>query len=50
MLRCIRLGLDEKMLRRLSVGDIYDMLTEEANDHEEYPKKATQEDMDAFFR
>jgi hypothetical protein len=28
---------------------VYDMLTEEANDREEYPYEATQADIDSFF-
>ena len=32
-----------------TIGMIFDMLTEQANDHEEYAIVATQEDIDAFF-
>ena len=37
------------MLGHLTVGDVYDMCTERANDREKYPIKATQEDIEAFF-
>ena len=49
MLRCAELGLSDEALRTMTMGMVYDMLTEEANDREEYPIKATQEDIDAFF-
>ena len=32
-----------------TIGMIFDMLTEQANDQEEYAIVATQEDIDAFF-
>lgn len=49
MLRCVELGLHTDMLKILSIGDIYDMYTEKMNDQEEYPLKATQEDINNFF-
>lgn len=49
MLRCCELGIHGEDLDAYSVGMIYDMYTEKANDQENYPYKATQEDMDAFF-
>lgn len=49
MLRCVELGLNKDMLQILSIGDIYDMYTEKMNDQEEYPLKATQEDINNFF-
>lgn len=49
MLRCAELGLSDEALRNMTVGMIYDMYTEKANDREEYPIKATQEDIYAFF-
>lgn len=49
MLRCVQLGLSLEMLEVITMGDVYDMLTEQANDQEEYPIKATQEDISAFF-
>ena len=49
MLRCAELNLSEEMLRGMSMGMVYDMLIEKGNDKEEYPYKATQEDIYAFF-
>lgn len=49
MLRCAELHLSDDMLSTMTMGMVYDMLTEKANDKEEYPFKATQEDIDAFF-
>lgn len=33
----------------MTMGMVFDMLTEEANDREEYPFRATQEDINSFF-
>lgn len=49
MLRCAQLGLSDEALADMTVGMIYDMLIEQANDREEYPYKATQADIEAFF-
>lgn len=49
MLRCAELGLTDEALSGMSMGMVYDMLTEQANDREEYPIKATQEDIYAYF-
>jgi hypothetical protein len=50
MLRCSELGIiSEQDLNQFSIGMIYDMYTEKANDEEKYPYKATQEDIDAFM-
>ncbi len=49
MLRCAELGLSDDALRQMSMGMVYDMLIEKGNDQEEYPIKATQEDIEAFF-
>ena len=49
MLRCAELHLTDDMMSTMSMGMVYDMLIERANDNEEYPYKATQEDIDAFF-
>lgn len=49
MLRCVEFGLSKEMLLELSVGDVYDMCIEKANDFEEYPTKGTQEDISQFF-
>lgn len=49
MLRCARLGLSVEALHNMTMGMVYDMLIEEGNDREEYPFKATQEDIKSFF-
>lgn len=49
MLRCASLGLSDEALNGMTVGMVYDMLIEQANDREEYPIKATQDDIYAFF-
>ena len=49
MLRCAELNLSDEALSGMTVGMVYDMLTEKMNDREEYPYKATQEDIDTFF-
>ena len=48
MLRCAQLGLDDEALAGMTMGMVYDLLTEQGNDREEYPVLATQEDFDAF--
>jgi len=49
MLRCAELGLSDEALSNMTMGMVYDMLIEKANDREEYPIKATQADIEAFF-
>lgn len=49
MLRCAHFGLSDEALANMTMGMVYDMLTEEANDREEYPYEATQADIDSFF-
>lgn len=49
MLRCAELGLSDEALSGMTMGMVYDMLIERANDQEKYPFKATQEDIDRFF-
>lgn len=49
MLRCAELGLSDEALSSMSMGMVYDMLIEKANDAENYPVKATQEDIYRFF-
>lgn len=49
MLRCAELSLSDCALSGMTMGMVYDMLTERENDREEYPYRATQEDIDAFF-
>ena len=48
MLRAYQLGLTLDEMEKMSVGDVFDMMTESMNDQEEYDYKATQEDFDAF--
>lgn len=49
MLRCSELGLvSDEVLSSYTMGMVYDMLTEKANDHEKYPVLGTQEDYDNF--
>lgn len=48
MLRCAELGLSRDDLADMTMGMVYDMLIERANDHEQYSIRATQEDFDRF--
>lgn len=48
MLRCAELGLRRDDLADMTMGMVYDMLIERANDHEHYSIRATQEDFDRF--
>lgn len=49
MLRCAELRLSRDDLDDMTIGMVYDMYTEKANDSEKYPYKATQDDIYAFF-
>ena len=49
MLRCAELGLSDTALAQMTMGMVYDMIIEKSNDHEKYPYKATQEDIQRFF-
>lgn len=49
MLRCAELGLSKADLDDMTMGMVYDMLIERANDQETYNYKATQDDIDRFF-
>lgn len=49
MLRCAELNLPDTALSQMTMGMVYDLLIEKANDQEEYPYKGTQEDIDRFF-
>lgn len=49
MLRCAELGLHTEDLAQMSMGMVWDMMTEKANDQEKYPYKATQEDIYRYF-
>lgn len=48
MLRCAELNLSDEALAGMSMGMVYDLLTERANDHENYPVMASQDDFDTF--
>ena len=48
MLRCAELGLSREDLADMTMGMVYDMLIERANEHEQYSIRATQEDFDRF--
>ena len=50
MLRCAELGLSTEDLDELTMGMVYDMITEKGNDHEKYDKKAPVGSMAAFFK
>ena len=49
MLRCAELNLSDDALGGMTMGMVYDLMIEEANDREKYPFKATQKDIEAFF-
>ena len=49
MLRCAELNLSDRALGGMTMGMVYDMLTERVNDNETYPYKATQEDIERYF-
>lgn len=48
MLRCAELNLSDDALSGMTMGMVYDLLTERANDHETYPYRASQDDFDQF--
>ena len=50
LLRCLQIGLSMGELDLLTVGMVFDMITERANDDcaDEYEQQATQADFDAF--
>lgn len=50
MLRCAELGLSVEDLDDMTMGMVYDMVTEKANDHEKYAIKATPGTLAGFFR
>jgi len=49
MLRCAELGLTDEALRGMTMGMVYDLLAEQANDQENYPLIGTQEDIERIF-
>lgn len=46
MLRCVQCGISVSDLEELSIGLINDMFIEMNNDDYDYPRLATQEDID----
>lgn len=50
MLRCAELGLTAEDLDDMTMGMVYDMVTEKANDHEKYSIKATPGTLAGFFK
>lgn len=48
LLRAVQIGLTLDDLDSLSLGMVYDILTEAANDDCEYKQIATQDDFDRF--
>lgn len=48
MLRCAQLGLSDDALAGMSMGMVYDLLTEKNNDQEKWNDRAVQEDFDNF--
>lgn len=47
-LRCFQMGITLTDLEVLSVGMVFDMLTEYRNDDYDYPQLASQEDFDRY--
>jgi hypothetical protein len=48
MLRCFQMGIRVADLEALSMGMVFDMITEHANDSYDYKELATQEDFDRW--
>ena len=48
LLRCLQIGLSLADLEELTLGMVFDILTEKKNDGYEYEEQATQADIDAF--
>ena len=49
LLRAKQLNLTLDELDVLTVGEVFDLITESSNDHFEYPEQATQEDINRIF-
>ena len=49
MLRCAELGLSDDALHNMSMGMVFDMMTEKGNDNHKYPYRMTQDDIYSFF-
>lgn len=50
MLRAAELGLSIVDLGNYTIGEVTDMITERANDNEEYPEVMETQDIHDFFR
>lgn len=50
MLRCAELNLSTEDLDEMTMGMVYDMVTEKANDHEKYSIKAKAGTLAGFLR
>lgn len=50
MLRCAELHLTKDDLDDMTIGMVFDMITEKGNDHEKYDIKAPAGSMAAYFR
>lgn len=48
MLRCAQLGLSDEALSGMTMGMVYDLLTEKSNDKADWHDRAVQEDFDNF--
>lgn len=48
LLRCLQAGLSLADLEEITLGMVFDILTEQRNDSHEYTEEATQEDIDNF--
>ncbi len=48
-LRALELGIRKQDLRFYTCGQIFGILTERSNDNYDWPKMATQADIDALF-
>lgn len=47
--RALQMGLRLEELEDVEVGELIDILIEASNDNYDYPKRATQEDMQKYF-
>lgn len=50
LLRTCQIGLSLTDLKELTLGMVFDIITEHSNDEHEYAKIATQEDINAILR
>jgi hypothetical protein len=50
MLRCAELGLSKEDLDDMTIGMVFDMITEKGNDREKYDIKAPSGSLSAFFQ